>query len=87
MALTVVLNGESRSFEELEAGATLMQLVEALGLKPDRIALEQNGEIAARRGWGTAAIAPGDRLELVHFVGGGSVSGALRLGVAAPWRG
>ncbi len=73
MPLTIVLNGERRTFDALEPGATLAQLVAALELKPDRIALEQNGELASRRGWGTAGMAPGDRIELVHFVGGGSV--------------
>ena len=47
MPLTIVLNGERRTFDALEPGATLAQLVAALELKPDRIALEQNGELAS----------------------------------------
>ena len=79
MPLTIVLNGENRTFDELEPGATLARLVEILGLKPDRIALEQNGEISPRRTWANAEVASGDRLELVHFVGGGSRSGSADL--------
>jgi sulfur carrier protein len=71
MPLTLLLNGQSRSFEALSSGASLQQLVEALGLKGDRVAVERNGEIAPRTSWLGAAVADGDRIEIVHFVGGG----------------
>jgi thiamine biosynthesis protein ThiS len=71
MALTVILNGQSRSFEALEEAANLEQLVVELGLKGDRVAIEHNGEIAARSNWAQTALREGDRLEVVHFVGGG----------------
>jgi sulfur carrier protein len=71
MPLTLLLNGQSRTFEALSSGASLQQLVEALGLKGDRVAVERNGEIAPRTGWLGAAVADGDRIEIVHFVGGG----------------
>jgi sulfur carrier protein len=70
MALTIVLNGQTRSFA-LERFASIEGLVEELGLKSDRIAIEQNGEIVPRSSWPQAALREGDRLELVHFVGGG----------------
>jgi sulfur carrier protein len=70
MALTIVLNGQARSFA-LEGSASIEGLVEELGLKSDRIAIEQNGEIVPRSSWPQAALREGDRLELVHFVGGG----------------
>jgi thiamine biosynthesis protein ThiS len=38
------------------------------------VAVEHNGEIVARAGWGEAVLGEGDRLEVVHFVGGGSGS-------------
>jgi len=72
MALSLVINGQAREFEELAAGATVLDLVQALGLKGDRVALELNGEIAARGMWAETAVAEGDKLEVVHFVGGGS---------------
>jgi sulfur carrier protein len=71
MPLTLLLNGQSRTFEALSSGASLQQLVEALGLKGDRVAVERNGEIAPRTGWLGTAVADGDRIEIVHFVGGG----------------
>ena len=72
MALTVILNGQSRSFDALEEAANLEQLVVELGLKGDRVAIEHNGEIAARSQWAQTALREGDRLEVVHFVGGGT---------------
>jgi len=71
MALTLILNGQSRSFEALEEAANLEQLVAELGLKGDRVAIEHNGEIAPRTSWAQTALSAGDRLEVVHFVGGG----------------
>lgn len=69
--LTVQLNGQSRSFAELSSPTSLQLLIEALGLKSDRIAVEHNGEIAPRTAWSTIQIDQNDRLEIVHFVGGG----------------
>lgn len=62
------INGEPREF----AGAlTLSALLEQLGMKPDRVAVELNREIVPRDRWPAAALHDGDRLEIVHFVGGG----------------
>jgi sulfur carrier protein len=55
----------------LSGGSSLQQLVEALELKSDRVAVERNGEIAPRTTWGAVGVADGDRIEVVHFVGGG----------------
>jgi sulfur carrier protein len=74
MSLSIILNGQPRVFETLEPPVSLAQLVAELQLKGDRIAVELNGEIAPRAQWQTAALATGDRLEVVHFVGGGSVA-------------
>ena len=71
MALLLTINGKERSFEELTAGCTLAAVVAELGLQADRVAVERNGAIAPRTTWGTARLEPGDRLEVVHFVGGG----------------
>jgi sulfur carrier protein len=72
MALTVVLNGQSRCFEGLSEPACLDGLVAELGLKGDRVAVELNGEIIPRSGWAAARLSEGDRVEVVHFVGGGA---------------
>ena len=62
------LNGESRDFPE---GLTLALLVEHLGMKPDRVAVELNLEIVPRPKWQETQLKDGDKLEIVHFVGGG----------------
>jgi thiamine biosynthesis protein ThiS len=65
--MQIQLNGQTTTTE----AATLAALVEELGLKADRIAVELNGEIARRAAWPELALQPADRIEIVHFVGGG----------------
>jgi sulfur carrier protein len=72
MPLTLVLNGQSRSFPTLLPSATLDLLVGELGLKGDRVAIEHNGEIVSRATWAQVTLHDGDKLEVVHFVGGGT---------------
>ena len=50
---------------------TLAQLVEQLGMKSDRVAVELNRDIVPRAQWPATRLQDGDRLEIVHFVGGG----------------
>ncbi len=79
MSLTLILNGQSRAFDMLPEPATLEQLIGELGLKGDRVAVEHNGEIVPRSGWAETTLSGGDRLEVVHFVGGGVEERALGL--------
>ena len=72
MSLILAINGQSRTFEDLTPPVTLAQVIAELKLKGDRIAVEHNGEIAQRDLWTEIAVASGDRLEVVHFVGGGA---------------
>ncbi len=74
MALALFVNGVTRQIEALEDGSTLEAVVAQLSLKADRVAIERNGEIAPRSLWPQLRIRAGDRLEIVHFVGGGSGS-------------
>ena len=53
-------------------GTTLTDLVIALGRKPELVAIERNGEIVPRSRYADTTLAPEDRLEIVHFVQGGS---------------
>lgn len=71
MSLTIVLNGQPRTFATLPESPKLENLIHELGLKSDRVAVELNGEIVPRSTWAEAPVSEGDRLELVHFVGGG----------------
>jgi sulfur carrier protein len=71
--MDLVINGQTRSFPALSPGATLPDLLQALGLKQDRVAVEHNGAIVSRPAWAATSIADGDRFEIVHFVGGGGL--------------
>ena len=70
--MNVIINGQERQFPELAALAKLGDIMDLLGLKEDRVAVEHNGAIVARAVWDNAQVHNGDRLEIVHFVGGGS---------------
>jgi len=65
--ITLSVNGETRRTR----AATVAQLVAELELVPEKVAVERNGAIVARSTHGEAALAEGDSLEIVHFVGGG----------------
>jgi thiazole synthase len=66
--MTLHINGESRSFPD---GLTVATLVVQLGMKTDRVAVELNLEILPRSNWDSTHLKDGDKLEIVHFVGGG----------------
>ncbi len=65
--MKVVINGQ----EQTLAPVTLSLLIEQLGMKQDRVAVELNRNIVPRSQWTETNLAEGDRLEIVHFVGGG----------------
>ena len=67
--IEIRLNGEVR---EVPAGLTVAALLEFLKLPADRVAVERNLAIVSRHEWDETLIETGDRLEVVHFVGGGS---------------
>jgi sulfur carrier protein len=69
--MQLVINGQLKEFTGLAADAKISDLLAILGLKDDRVAIEQNGEIVSRTSWTETSVQPGDKLEIVHFVGGG----------------
>src|SRR6201987_3647081 len=69
MAVEITLNGETR---RLDAPLSLRLLLESLGLDPAKIAVERNLEIVPRSTYDQVAVGQGDRLEIVHFIGGGN---------------
>ena len=68
-----VINGQPRELPDLTAGASVQDLLTALGLKQDRVAVEHNGSIVSRPAWAATQVADGDTFEIVHFVGGGDL--------------
>jgi thiamine biosynthesis protein ThiS len=67
--LSLTVNGEPR---RVAPGSSIADLVSGIGLDPKKVAVEHNGEIAPRSTLADVALAEGDVLEIVHFVGGGS---------------
>ena len=66
--MRIKVNGETK---EVDEGATLQRLVEQLSLAADRLAVELNYEVIRRAQWPGVTLSEGDRVEVVHFVGGG----------------
>lgn len=66
--MRLTINGEERA---LEAVASVTTLISLLGLDPRKVAVERNLAIVPRSLWSSTTLLDGDRIELVHFVGGG----------------
>ena len=66
--MKLLLNGEERDVADV---VTIADLVAALGLDARKVAVERNLEIAPRSTYGDTALADGDRIEIVTFIGGG----------------
>ena len=67
-ASTLTVNGASKP---LGSARTLAQLLETLGVTVKKMAVERNGEIIRPAAYGDTPVAPGDRIEIIQFVGGG----------------
>ncbi|PYV83562.1 MAG: thiamine biosynthesis protein ThiS [Acidobacteria bacterium] len=72
--MKLIINGEDREFDSI---STLSDLLVQLGMKPDRVAVELNRELAPRDRWTIIPLKDGDKLEIVHFVGGGRCEEAM----------
>ena len=66
--MQVTINGEARQFDAL---GSVSALIENLGLDPRKVAIERNLEIVPRSTYAATPLADGDRIEIVHFIGGG----------------
>lgn len=66
--MTVTVNGERR---EVPDGLTVSTLLEHLGMRGDRVAIERNRDILPRARWAETKVQPNDSFEIVHLVGGG----------------
>ncbi|GGC35189.1 thiamine biosynthesis protein ThiS [Siccirubricoccus deserti] len=66
--IEITVNGEAR---DIPAPATIADLLTRIGLDTRKVAVERNLEIVPRSTYAATALAAGDRLEIVHFIGGG----------------
>lgn len=64
----IIVNGEEF---EIASGSSVAELVEERGLDRSRVAVELNGEIVPRGTFDDTLLHDGDKVEIVHFVGGG----------------
>ena len=66
--MKIFVNGESRDFS---GAPSLAELIRELDLPVARIAIELNRDVVRRSDWGSTMLKDEDRIEIVHFVGGG----------------
>jgi thiamine biosynthesis protein ThiS len=66
--ISIIVNGETRA---AVSGASVTELLQALGIHGGRVAIERNLQILPRAMWSETSVAGGDRYEIVQFVGGG----------------
>lgn len=66
--MEIIVNGEKQT---LGQDMTLGQYLQANGYNLLRVAVERNGDIVSRQSYDSCVLEPGDRLEIVSFVGGG----------------
>lgn len=66
--MNVFINGEEKN---IEIPLLLSELLEALSLPNERIAIELNKEVVRKKDWNTVRVKDADKVEIVHFVGGG----------------
>jgi len=66
--MNIIVNGEPRAFH---AGGSVAALLTSLGIDRRKVAVERNLEIVPKSAFDTTALTDGDKLEIVHFIGGG----------------
>ena len=71
--LRLTVNGEKRA---AAPGTTVSGLLTAMGVDPARVAVERNEDVVPRKTWTEAALADGDKIEIVAVIGGGSGGGS-----------
>ena len=67
----MTVNGQNFDFALLSKEPVLTSLVQQLGLNPERVAIELNGELINRSQYATTTVSDRDAIEIIHYVGGG----------------
>lgn len=67
--MNITINGEH--YDDLPEGMSIAGLLVLLKLPPKKIAIERNREIVSKSTFEETILADGDRLEIIHFIGGG----------------
>lgn len=73
--MIIQVNGELR---EVDEALSLSNLIDQLELSPQRVAIELNKEVVRRSNWNSIVLRENDRVEIVHFVGGGCAFASTR---------
>ncbi|MEC8177978.1 MAG: sulfur carrier protein ThiS [Pseudomonadota bacterium] len=68
-AMKITVNGEDQYFD---APLSVAGLLTSLGIAGGKVAIERNQEIVPKSSYGTIGLSDGDRIEIVHFIGGGA---------------
>ena len=71
MSLELIINGALRSLPEAPDPATLGKVLSVLGVRRELVAIALNDVIVPRAVWDSTLVSARDRIEIVHFVGGG----------------
>jgi len=66
--IEIIVNGE---LKQVPAGLNIPRLLDQLGIRADRVAIERNLNILSKDRWQETIVVSGDSFEIVHFVGGG----------------
>jgi sulfur carrier protein len=74
LTLTLNVNGQIRRLPLLTNDQSLRSILSALAVRKELVAIALNDTIVPRTEWGHTLVSEGDRLEIVHFVGGGCPS-------------
>jgi len=69
--VNIKVNGDARQVDD---GCTVAMLLMVLGVSDDRVAVERNLDIIAKERFADTALADGDTVEIIQFVGGGSAA-------------
>lgn len=66
--MNIIINGEKKT---VETELNLRELLKKLDLPDERIAVELNKQVVRKKDWDATNVSDADKIEIIHFVGGG----------------